>query len=60
MEGELTVSRGEGADEMILEGLYRAFGCIDTVVMRFDEQEFALLRGKEFFNLLARLIVHDI
>ena len=45
---------------MILESLYRTFSHIDAVVVRLDEQEFALLRGEELFYLLAGLVVHDV
>ena len=60
MEGEFTVRRGEGTDEMVLEGLYCAFGRVDPVIVGFDEQEIALLCGEEAFNLSACLIVHHV
>ena len=60
MEGEFTVRRGEGTDEMVLKGLYCAFGCVDQVIVGFDEQEIALLCGEEAFNLPACLIVHHV
>jgi hypothetical protein len=60
LEGEFTVRRGEGTDEMVLEGLYCAFGRVDLVIVGLDEQEIALLCGDEAFDLMACLIVHHI
>jgi hypothetical protein len=45
---------------MILERLDRPFCRVYAVVVRFDQQELALLRGEELFDLLACLIIHDV
>jgi hypothetical protein len=57
LEGEFTVRRGEGTDEMVLEGMYCAFGRIDPVIVGFEEQEIALLCGEEAFNLPASRLI---
>jgi hypothetical protein len=45
---------------MIFKCLDRAFSGVDTVIVGFNEQEVALLRCEEAFDLFACLIIHDI
>jgi hypothetical protein len=47
-------------NERILEGLYGPFGCIQLVIMRFNELELALLFRQECFDVLHGLVVHDV
>ena len=45
---------------MVFEGLYGAFGGVDTMVVRFDKLDVAVLCCEELFDGCVGLVVCDV
>jgi hypothetical protein len=60
LQWKVAVGCGTHCNERILEGLYGPLGCIQSVIMRFNKLELALLFRQECFDVLCGLIVHDV
>jgi hypothetical protein len=60
LQWKVAVSCGERCNKRILEGLDGPLGRIQSVIMRFDELELALLFHQECFGVLCGLVVHDV
>ena len=60
VDGERGVSAGQDGDEVPFERLDCTFRRIHTVVVRFHQLELAFVLGEKLFDMLCRLIVHDV
>jgi hypothetical protein len=60
LDGELAVGCTEGTDESILECLDSALGCVDSVVVWFNQLKFHLLRGEVSLDCLGCLVIYYI
>ncbi len=58
--GELAIGCTKGTDEAILEGLDSLLGCVDSVVVWFNQLKCYLLRGEVSLDCLGCLVVHHI
>ena len=60
LEWELTVRRGERADEVRFKRLDGTFSCVDAMVVGLYEHVLTLFWGKILFDNCVRLIVHHV
>ena len=60
LDGELAICCTKGTDESILEGLDSSLGCVDSVVVWFNQLKCYLLWGEVRLDCLGCLVVHHI
>lgn len=59
LKWKICIGDAQTADEVILKCLYGSLGCIDTVIVRFDKLQVALLLSQKLAGGCAGLVVSD-
>ncbi len=60
LDGKVAIHCSKGGNEGIPKNLDCMFCSIDTMVMRLNKLQFALVFVKELLDVLGGLVVHDI